>query len=248
MARIRTVKPEFMRHEKLQDLEVANPGSCVMLLFVGLWMQCDKNGVFEYKPRQLKLDILPFIEYDIVASLLLLSEAKIISLLVHDDKAYGFIPSFKKHQRIGGKEAQDPSKFPDPSEMLDYKGHIIKEAVEKHQGSTGEAQGKHQGLQEGKGKEREGNKHLADYSAEFETFWKQYPRKTNKDSAYKAWKKIKCPAQTLQEIIAALEWQKATKKWNEQNGQFIPYPASYLNAGGWKDEPELIEVPAWKII
>jgi len=146
MARIRTIKPEYFRHELLQDLEILNPGLHPMLVFAGLWGQCDKNGVFEYKPRQLKLDILPFLEYDMGASLTLLREAKLIALMLHGEKVYGFVPSFKDHQRINGKEAQDNSKFPQPSEMIEY----------NQEGSTGEALGKHEGRQEGKGREEEG--------------------------------------------------------------------------------------------
>ncbi len=153
MARIRTIKPEFFRHEVLQDLETTHPQSYVMLLFAGLWTQCDKNGVFEYKPRQLKLDILPFIDFDIVASLVLLREARIISLMLHSEKVYGFIPSFKSHQRINGKEAQDTSKYPLTSEMTEYNGTL---EAGKQQGSNREAieiTGR-----EGKGREQEGER------------------------------------------------------------------------------------------
>lgn len=44
MARIRTIKPEFFRHEGLQDLEQANPGAYAMLVFAALWGHCDKHG------------------------------------------------------------------------------------------------------------------------------------------------------------------------------------------------------------
>lgn len=82
-------------------------------------------------------------------------------------------------------------------------------------------------------------KPLSEYSDEFETFWKEYPKKKKKDEAYKAWKKIKKPVEMLSSILNALKWQKETTDWIKENGQFIPYPASYLNGGGWKDEPEL---------
>lgn len=146
MARIRTIKPEYFRHELLQDLQSSNPSLNPMLVFAGLWTQCDKNGVFEYKPRQLKLDILPFIEFDLGASLVLLREAKLISLMLHGEKVYGFVPTFKDHQRINGKEAQSQSVHPQPSEMIEY----------KQEGSNGEAAGKQPRSQEGKGKEGKG--------------------------------------------------------------------------------------------
>ena len=114
MARIRTVKPEFFRHERLQDLEIANPGSYPMMVFAGLWGHCDKAGRFEYRPRQLKLDILPFLPFEMESTLRLLESAGFVRRYEVDGKTYGEIPSFGKHQRLGGKELQEPEKHPSP--------------------------------------------------------------------------------------------------------------------------------------
>lgn len=153
MARIRTIKPEFFRHELLQELEANNPASYVMLVFIGLFGHCDKEGRFEWRPKMLKLDILPFLDFDIGASLELLRQAKFISRYEVDGKSYGLIPTFKEHQRISGKEAQELPKYPQPNDIeCDYSG----EATGKQRGSTGEAveiTGR-----EGKGKEEEGNR------------------------------------------------------------------------------------------
>ena len=70
----------------------------------------------------------------------------------------------------------------------------------------------------------------------FEKFWKAYPKRTHKGDAKKAWKKVKEPRATLQLILLALKWQKKSDQWEKDGGQFIPYPASYLNAWGWLDE------------
>jgi hypothetical protein len=106
------VKPEFFRHEGLQDLESAHPGAHTMLTFAGLWGHCDKNGVFEWKPRQLKLDILPFLQFDLNATLALLMGAGFIRKYAVNGREYGAIDSFAEHQRLGGKEAQDPARHP----------------------------------------------------------------------------------------------------------------------------------------
>ena len=129
------MKPEFFRHELLQDLETQHPGKCPMLVFIGLWGHCDKGGAFEWKPRMLKLDILPFLNFDMRETLEILEQAQMLERYSADGKDYGLIPSFCDHQRIGGKEAQEPL---------------------KHPRSNGEAPGKHLGLQEGKGREGKG--------------------------------------------------------------------------------------------
>lgn len=145
MARIRTIKPEFFRHEGLQDLEREHPGSYVMLTFAGLWTLCDKAGRFEWRPRTIKLDVLPFLDFDMGSTLMLLERFSFVSRYVHEGKEYGFIPSFTDHQRINGKEAQEPAKYPEPVEILECTSR----------GSIGEALGKQSRSQEGKGRERE---------------------------------------------------------------------------------------------
>lgn len=113
-----------------------------MLVFAGLWGHCDKLGRFEWKPRTLKLDILPFLDFDMADTLAMLWAGGFLRRYEVDGKEYGEIASFDKHQRISGKEAQEPEKHPDP--------------VEYKERSNGEAIEKHTELQEGKGRERKG--------------------------------------------------------------------------------------------
>lgn len=150
MARIRTIKPEFFRHEGLQDV-AAKHGAHVMLVFAGLWGHCDKEGRFEWKPRTLKLDILPFLDFEMSEALKSLCEAGFVEQYEVDGKQYGLIPSFNSHQRVGGKEAQESAKYPAPEVKQSGK----KSATHaKRRGSNGEAAGKHSPLQEEEGKGR----------------------------------------------------------------------------------------------
>lgn len=156
MSRIRTFKPEFFRHELLQDLEIENPGKYPMMVFEALWGHCDKNGSFEWRPKILKLDILPFLPFSMEETLKILENAKMVIKYTVDGVDYGFIPTFKKHQRIGGSEAENAAKYPQYiNNLKDKNKKIKKESPEKQQGSNEEALGQHLGLQEGKGRERE---------------------------------------------------------------------------------------------
>lgn len=38
-------------------------------------------------------------------------------------------------------------------------------------------------------------------------------------------------------IVASLEWQIRLNRWDGEKYQFAPYPASWLNAAKWEDEP-----------
>lgn len=69
----------------------------------------------------------------------------------------------------------------------------------------------------------------------FESFWQAYPKKKNKLQARKAFDKVKIPLQTL---LDAIEKQKQSKQWQKNDGEFIPYPATWLNSGAWEDEVE----------
>ena len=69
---------------------------------------------------------------------------------------------------------------------------------------------------------------------DFELFWKNYPKKTGKDAALKAWGKLK---PRIDNVLHSLSWQINSDQWQKQDGQFIPNPATYLNQGRWKDEP-----------
>lgn len=142
MARIRTIKPEFFRHESLQDLEIANPGMYPLMVFAGLWGHCDSKGRFEWKPRMLKLDILPFLPFDMAKTLEILEQAGMLRRYSVNGKEYGEVPTFEKHQRLSGKELTEGEKFPSPEQEL----------TGKHSGSVGEIPES----QEGKGREEEG--------------------------------------------------------------------------------------------
>ncbi len=159
MARIRTVKPEFFQDEDLQDLERDFPDLHPMLVFLGLVCQCDRQGVFEWKPRTLSLHILPFLwrgstgeapEKHMEQSLELLRFTGHVSRLLHEGRTYGYLPTFTKHQRINGKEAQAPPKHPPVADMEQDTSPW------KHPGSTGEAPGHNPGALEGKGREGKG--------------------------------------------------------------------------------------------
>jgi len=70
----------------------------------------------------------------------------------------------------------------------------------------------------------------------FDTFWNAYPKKLSKAAAKKAWDKIKPDEQLLVTMMATIERAKTSENWTKENGQYIPYPATWLNGERWKDE------------
>lgn len=69
----------------------------------------------------------------------------------------------------------------------------------------------------------------------FAEFWSAYPKKKAKAEARKAWDKAKINGE-FDSLLTALELQKQTTDWKKNGGEFIPYPATWINGKRWEDE------------
>lgn len=76
----------------------------------------------------------------------------------------------------------------------------------------------------------------------FERFWQAYPRRTAKGHARKAWRAAlkKVDAESL-----ILKTSQFAKQQAGKEPQFIPHPASWLNAERWEDETLRPRDPFW---
>lgn len=87
--------------------------------------------------------------------------------------------------------------------------------------------------------------------AGFEVFWHAYPRKVGKANAEKAWNKlaplVPCEADPLcqrhERIFRMLTEYRRSRDWQRDDGQFIPYPATWLNERRWEDELRITHPP-----
>lgn len=69
----------------------------------------------------------------------------------------------------------------------------------------------------------------------FDTFWDEYPNRKGKPKAREAFKKA-IKKTTLETMLSAIQKQKHSSQWTRDNGQYIPYPATWLNQERWDDE------------
>lgn len=116
MGRIRTVKPEFFRHEELFDLEAA-VGLPIRLGFIGLWTCCDREGRFKWRPRTLKAECLPHDSCDFGKILDALASRGMVVRYEVKGESYGYIPSWGKHQSINQREAASMLPAPGLTEL-----------------------------------------------------------------------------------------------------------------------------------
>ncbi len=198
MSRIRTIKPEFFTHEDLFEAEQES-GLPLRLAFAGLWTQCDREGRFNWRPRQLKVAIMPYDVLDFSRVLDALSTRGFVVKYMTENRDFGFIPSWHRHQVINNRERA--SDFPPPPENIEKVDVSITRAPRVDHACSGERKGK-----EGKGKEEEPNGSLSEvasdakpksgkskgYPEAFEKFWVAYPTTPNmsKAKALVGWKRL----------------------------------------------------------
>ena len=78
----------------------------------------------------------------------------------------------------------------------------------------------------------------------FAEFWQAYPkcfRKVNRKGCEKKFIKIENLEKIFPDIMASLELQKRSKQWNDENGQYIPQPATWINQERWTIEDERLQ-------
>jgi hypothetical protein len=78
----------------------------------------------------------------------------------------------------------------------------------------------------------------------FDTFWTVYPKKKAKADAQRAFKKLAPDAALVRRIVEAVACQSRSVDWTKNGGQFVPYPATYLNDQRWLDEADTLRDPS----
>ena len=85
-------------------------------------------------------------------------------------------------------------------------------------------------------KEKKREEKEEDKEQDFFRFWSLYPKKKAKEKAFQAFKKLDIKNGLLEKILKAIEKQKHSDQWKKDNGQFIPFPATWLNGKRWEDQ------------
>lgn len=113
MARIRSLHPGWFTDEA-----VLSCSPLARILVLGLWTEADDKGVFEWKPVQLKVRILPVDAADAAALLDELAAVDLIRRFEVAGKAYGAVRNFRRWQR----PKKPNSLHPIPDELHPYIG------------------------------------------------------------------------------------------------------------------------------
>lgn len=68
---------------------------------------------------------------------------------------------------------------------------------------------------------------------EFQSWYREYPRRKAPDAAFKAYRAARKAASAGQLLIALRGY-----RWSSDDPKFLPYPATWLNAGAWRENPQ----------
>src|SRR4030067_1804974 len=111
MARARNIKPSFFQDDKLGELDPLS-----RLAFIGMWTVADFKGCIEFRPRMMKVQLLPYDECDIDVIVSNLEKARFIRYYSVQGKRYIKIVNFEKHQNPHKNEKEAGSDLPDHQE------------------------------------------------------------------------------------------------------------------------------------
>ena len=213
MARIRTIKPDFWTDDALTECSVS-----ARLLFIGTWTFADDNGNIERSAKQLKCKIFPADIFPVEPLIQELIRENLLQEYEVNGKKYLHIRTFKLHQIINR-----PSKNCLP---------VYDDSLKTHGALT-----EHSRTEKEEEKEEEKKKNLTPIdTGAFDLFWDIYPRKKSKVQAKRAWDKINPQNGTREKIMFSVMKHKLSADWLKEGGNFIPYPATFLNNQRWEDE------------
>lgn len=242
MARIRSIKPEFWTDPDLAALPIE-----ARLFFIGVWNHADDYGVLKDDPARLKLQILPADDVDPAALVdHLIASGHLLRRVAPDGTAVLVVRTFEAHQKIDRRAvgrwghpsefthpiptnpAASPPKPPDPHLGLEGKG--LEGTGENTPPTLLPAQPAQPTAPPPPAAE-------ALMPTQFDAFWALWPasRRVKKPDARKAWAKaIRAGAVDVDIFRGVKAWAAHWQAAGTED-QFIPHPATWLNAQQWKD-------------
>ena len=239
--RIRSIRPEFYDSESM-----GNVSWDARFVFECLWSYVQDNGVNRDNARMIRGTCMPYDGDEVIprieTALDELEDAGCIVRYEWRGKHLLWLPNFLTYQKITNpsvclfptpEDADVREVSPDTRETLpDTDRHCQTLATGVGVG-VGDRSSSGKSANALSTRTRASNPTTDAYTPEFEAFWQSYPRKKDKRAAWKAWKAALKRADPEAIITAA----KAEAR-RPCELKYRKYPASWLNADAWEDEPD----------
>ncbi|WP_303828912.1 hypothetical protein [Asticcacaulis taihuensis] len=234
MARIRSVHPGLFTDADWVECPIP-----ARLLVIGLWTYADDQGVFVWRPKEIKMAVFPGDSIEIEPLLIDLARNNLIRRYEIDGRSYGAIRNFRRWQR-----PQKPNALHPVSESIAvYVGLSRNSTLPVHDPSENDQRKSIQREEVGGRSKREeevpvSNETLTQSaSAAFLEFQNLYPKPDKLAACLKPWSEaIKTTPPGL--IIAGLrawlpEWQR---RYGDEV-RFIPNACDFLETCQWAKTP-----------
>jgi len=262
MARARNIKPGFMTNDELGELS-----PFARLAFIGLWCHADYNGNLKYKPKRLKVEILPYDNVDFSDVVAELEGAGFVKTYSVDGTNYLNVVNFRKHQRPHKNEVLRGTDIPEPVTEGGPNGTDIeqKRTVTEHErdenrsnppdtgyripdtGSPQPDTDKNNGSADAEPVRDDSPKKFTD--EDFEKFWtfcreNWFGKHGYKHEAKKEFFKLKPGKDDLREILKLTRQECEHRRRVEATEGFcenMKHVCRWLKVRGWEDVRERIE-------
>ena len=195
------------------------------VFFYRLITACDDYGCLDGRPQIIRAKCFPLRvdkvkDKDIAKWLSAVSAAGLVTVYIAEGKPYLMLTTWDKHQQVRAKKR----KFPE----LDANCTILKSSeitCKQLQANVPVIQSNPiQSESYTESNPPDG------YTPEFETFWKEYPRKNDKKAAYDKWKARLKEKVTPEQIIHATKNYLAECHAEKREQQFIKMPKTFLGS------------------
>jgi hypothetical protein len=113
MARIRSIHPGLFTDEAFVSLSMA-----ARVLYVGILTEADDHGVFEWKPVQFKMRLMPADNVDVASLMREMETTNSVKRFSSEGKDYGLVRNFCRYQR----PKKPKYTFFIPTELLTFAG------------------------------------------------------------------------------------------------------------------------------
>ena len=232
MARIRSVHPSLFTDEAWVSCS-----PLARILYIGLWTDADDQGLFEWKPLQIKMRLLPGDAGDVPAMLAELEGVGLICAYQAEGKRFGAIANFRKFQRPQKPNAIHPL----PENIAEYVclSPTDKEAVQDQSATDPVNPPQMEDGGEEVKETAEANASSVTHASKsgFEDWWREYPDAVAKPAAAKAYAVARVaiggddPDAVL---LAGLRRSLSSARWSNPN-HTRPNPARWLAEERWND-------------
>ena len=209
------------------------------VVFYRLIVNCDDYGRFDGRIPAIKNLLFPLktniTEKTVADAINKLSTVGLVMPYLWDGKPILQLATWDKHQTVRNKRSKYPAADGSMETSASENIRLISIEINCNQLNTDECNCSSNPIQYESNTNTNPNP-TARTREGFDSFWKSYPKKKAKGDAEKAFSKLKPDEELLKTMLDAIEAQSRSPDWRKDGGQFIPYPATWLNQRRWEDE------------